>query len=1608
MGTATGTISDTVGDDLDLVFTCPGFDISPKTDVLVTVAMPATITGSYIPSARGAASCTVSMNDHTSGMTLGTFTMTATGVAPVVSVSPASKDFGIVRAAETALVHTATQVFTVSNTTTDSGEDLVVSAINFVGGQNADYAITAGPSFPATITPGNQAQWTVTFDPNAVGPSSTTMSIASNDPIDPTDDVALQGQGGDATISVTDVAYGTVAVGGSLTKNITVSNTGAAPQGLLGVTSATISGGSGFFTFTGTGCAGSTSCTFSPALSIGAPAAVGVKCAPIAGVSGTQTAMVTFTSDADDTSDSVATLTCTAGPAISGPASLAFGAIEVGKNGSQILTVTNIGGSTLTISNAALTSGTSDYLVTSGTTGTQITTIAPNGTDSWTIECAPSTFGSRPGNFQVTSDATNTPTLNVPLSCTGDAGQLTITPATYNFGGVRIGDTSSQTFTLKNAGNLAVSNVTAAFTTANIGYTITSPTFPISSIAAGGTVTVTVQFAPQVATDGGPDNLNFSGTWGSSSTTTMATLALDGTALVAGFDTNPHALAFGDVRFDQSSTLPLQIINTATDSTTTVKIESLAITPGLNTTTGQFTVTTCTHSGTPVVCPTVTSPFTLTGMNDTLVVNVKCAPGATAMGALAATLTIHSDLGTNPDRVVPLSATSTSAALTVSPVTDILDFGAVDLDGGPVMETITLTNTGVASLDIGAATKGGANLARFAFGPLGAQTIPMNGSFSVTVTYTPNTERPPGQDDIATLTWPLSGIQGGPSSLTVTIEGRGIDRHIQVAPAPMFPDTYRNPGDKAPTLPVMISNTGEAVLSITAVMLSGEPVWTVQNPQPVDVPGSSTFQFMVTFAPTAAGKAPDGQLVLMNNDNGDPMATITLQGNGIDRRVTMGPGVIDLGYTGIGIPVKLSTIAPTELLAVTNTDTNTFDIRTIDIDGDGEFAIAGTDGSAPAGISLPPGMTDDFDITFTPTSEGDFEATASLFLDMDPDAQATVDVRGHAVYVDAKGGGGCAAGGGAGGMVLAIGGLALALRRRRAGLALVALIGAFGASGARARADSPRNLDLTVFDPTPATTGQGFQLQDASTGASGAYVVTALASYAADPLVLDTVQNDDAAVRSRTMLELGGAYAFGDRFEAGVRMPLYIQTGQTVDSSMMFGVPPATGAARGDLVLHGKMRLLRGDAGGALTAGLGLALELPTASSGEFAGTDEPAGEALALVSWNPDALDRRLTLTANAGGVLRSKVRFANVEQGSGVAWAVGGQVRVLDTLWADGELFGEVVPSGRIGEMGGSSAMTTVEGLVGIRYQMERRLGVGLGVGRGVTTGIGSPDVRGVVSFIIAPSAAPVAPIHGVAPDDDRDSDGDGIPDRLDKCPNEPEDKDMFEDQDGCPDPDNDHDGIPDDKDKCPLDPEDKDGFQDEDGCPDPDNDGDGIPDTMDKCPNDPEDKDGFQDLDGCPDPDNDGDGIPDVKDKCPNEPETINGFQDEDGCPDKGDPSVAMSPDRIELLDAIQFTGGSKIAKASFNLLGQVAATMRAHPEIVRLRVTSHVQPTRDPDRDQALTDKRAAAIRDWLVQWGIAPARLEARGFGGERPLVPPDQKGAAAINDRIELIILERK
>lgn len=271
------------------------------------------------------------------------------------------------------------------------------------------------------------------------------------------------------------------------------------------------------------------------------------------------------------------------------------------------------------------------------------------------------------------------------------------------------------------------------------------------------------------------------------------------------------------------------------------------------------------------------------------------------------------------------------------------------------------------------------------------------------------------------------------------------------------------------------------------------------------------------------------------------------------------------------------------------------------------------------------------------------------------------------------------------------------------------------------------------------------------------------------------------------------------------------------------------------------------------------------------------------------------------------------------------------------------------------------------------------------------------------------------GCPEEEDTDSDNDGILDNVDKCPTDPEDRDGFEEKDGCPDRDNDSDGVLDADDHCPgsdgaIGPdvqEDRDGYKDDDGCPDPDNDGDGIPDERDQCRNDKEDIDQFQDDDGCPDRDNDQDGVPDEKDRCPLEKEIINGVNDDDGCPDKKYTMIKVTKEAIKITQKIQFSSGkAKIKKVSFPILDEVADAIVTH-RIQKILVEGHTDDVGKDSYNLRLSQKRADAVRNYLIGKGVKEEILDAIGFGETRPLVKGKSRAARAQNRRVEFKIIER-
>ncbi len=222
-----------------------------------------------------------------------------------------------------------------------------------------------------------------------------------------------------------------------------------------------------------------------------------------------------------------------------------------------------------------------------------------------------------------------------------------------------------------------------------------------------------------------------------------------------------------------------------------------------------------------------------------------------------------------------------------------------------------------------------------------------------------------------------------------------------------------------------------------------------------------------------------------------------------------------------------------------------------------------------------------------------------------------------------------------------------------------------------------------------------------------------------------------------------------------------------------------------------------------------------------------------------------------------------------------------------------------------------------------------------------------------------------------------------------------------------DRDGDGILDADDGCPDQPEDRDGFEDEDGCPDPDDDADGVPDERDACRLEPEDRDGFEDEDGCPDADNDRDGILDADDACPDEPEVVNGVEDEDGCPDQG--LIEMHDDRIVLEERLLFdTERAKLRPGALRVLRAVADLWRQHPEWTRLRIEGHADDRGPEDFNLYISEKRAKVVRRKLVELGIPAEIIDAVGYGESRPRVRGHSEEAHQANRRVEFVVLERR
>jgi OOP family OmpA-OmpF porin len=433
-------------------------------------------------------------------------------------------------------------------------------------------------------------------------------------------------------------------------------------------------------------------------------------------------------------------------------------------------------------------------------------------------------------------------------------------------------------------------------------------------------------------------------------------------------------------------------------------------------------------------------------------------------------------------------------------------------------------------------------------------------------------------------------------------------------------------------------------------------------------------------------------------------------------------------------------------------------------------------------------------------------------------------------------------------------------------------------------------------------------------------------------------------------------------------------------------------------------------------------------------------GAALALLAGGADARAAEVQLRGEGGAAFPMSAPQSD-RQGAGGGGQVQFGVNVLPML--DLQAFGMVYGFGgkggaEAGSIAGagagprlllprssSSVSPWIDGGIGVAQTGSlTRLGAsgGIGVafavsGKSVWIGpfaryfqvlgsdalnIDGADARiliGGLSLELGLNAQPAepAPVKEVAAAPTNDKDGDGLTDSIDKCPDEKGPPS----NDGCPkkEPekarvvDADGDGVPDADDQCPT----VVGSKANKGCPVVDADGDGVADDKDACPK----VAGPADSRGCPD--SDGDGVADDLDVCP----AVPGDKDNRGCP-RYKQVVAKYDEKLEISQKVFFAfDKAVILPKSFDLLDEVARVLSDAPGF-KVRIEGHTDATGQEKHNHELSENRALAVRDFLIDKGVDPKRLDARGFGSSEPLDSNATADGREKNRRVEFVILRSR
>jgi hypothetical protein len=814
--------------------------------------------------------------------------------AGTVGVATGSLNFGTV-----AIGSSATLPDSILNNTT------APVTINSIAGLGTAFKVS-GIALPVVLTPGQSAAFSVEFQPTAAGDPKTTIAFEgqNSQPYVSVTAWGIATTSGRLSPSPSPVPFGNTQVGGHQTINVALANSGGTS---LTITQATLSG------------AGFSMGNLSLPLTVdaGKAGAVPITFAPTG--AGNFTGSVTFAVSANGQNSTIVLNlsgdSLSAGTLTPNPSSLAFGSIQIGSNTSKSETLTNTGGSSVTISQA--TASGAGFSV-SGLT--LPVTLAVNQSIAFNAIFAPTSAGAASGTLSIVSNASNSP-LSIPLSGTGlAAGALTASPSSASFGNVMVGKNQTVPVTVTNTGGESVT-VSSAAATGSV-FSFTGPSLPIT-LNAGQSTTFNAVFTP-TATGAASGTLTID----SNASNATLSIPLSGTGVAQGqLVSNPSSFSFGSIQVGTTKSLTGSLTNSGGTS---------------------LTISAAAASGTGFSLSGLAMPLTLNAGQSTSF-TVVFAP--TASGAASGSVSITSN-ASDSSLSIPLSGTGvTQGTLAANPTS--LAFGSVQV-GNNTSLSETLTNSGGSSLTISAASASGTGFSLSGLAlPL---TLNAGQSTSFTVVFTPTASgAASGSVSItsnasdSSLSIPLSGTGVTSGTLTANPVSLGFG-NVQVGNNTSLSETLTNTGGS--TVTISQANLTGATFSVSGLNL------------PLTLTANQSVTFTATFTPTSAG-AVSGTLSVVSNASNSTL-NVALSGTGTAAgQLSVSPTSLSFGNVVVGSSSSLNGSLSASGASVT---VNSASLT------NGEFVLSGI--TLP--VTLASGQSTAFTVTFTPQASGATSASLSF------------------------------------------------------------------------------------------------------------------------------------------------------------------------------------------------------------------------------------------------------------------------------------------------------------------------------------------------------------------------------------------------------------------------------------------------------------------------------------------------------------------------------------------------------------------------------------------------------------------------------------------------------